>query len=109
MRDTQARQVRWETCEIVCIKSNPAAIGKNQWEFRAEAVGPNGHYWASPPYLTHVNPHANFDQISKESINYIRYVVVSLVRALTQDGWEPLDIFGSHWYSHRFRRKIKTP
>jgi hypothetical protein len=103
----QAKQAQWETCEVVCAQI-PSAYGKGEWEFRAEASGPRGKYRASASYITKINPHADFDFLPKENTNYIRYVLVSLVRALIQDGWEALELPGAHWYSYRFRRRV-TP
>jgi len=107
--EAMSKQVKWEVCEIVCTQLPTNAKGNRDWEFRAEASGPNGKYLAAAPYVSTVNPDAPGDTLSKDKSNYIRYVHSSLVRTLVQDGWEPLELLGSRWYSYRFRRRVGSP
>jgi ribosomal protein L40E len=103
-----AKTARWETCEIVCTQLPAASKGGREWEFRAEATGPRGKFTASASYVSTVNPHLSQESMTKDKSNYVRHVLSSLMRALVQDGWEPLDLLGAHWYSYRFRRRLPS-
>lgn len=102
----QVEEPDWEVCEITCARIEVGRGSKDEWEFRAQVGGSESSVLACDPYVTTVNPHADFEYLSRENNNYIRNVFTSMVRELESSGWEPLDLHGKHWYSYRFRKRV---
>ncbi len=105
--------MEFEQCEIRAKRYDVFPLSC-EFEFVAEAVGPNGGYVVarterfSPyePSLMHLffMPRHNFYE--PDDKRYQRAFFDELVDYLTRDGWESLLESGVYWFSRRFRRRV---
>ena len=94
-------EAKYETCEIGWDKPSRLSLSLVFW---AKAIGPNGSYSAGEvkftpgPFRQRAYPESN-ESNAVEAVN-------TLIKQLTQDGWQPLTR-GEGWFSYRFQRQVK--
>jgi len=105
---TARTELRWEYCEIVCIR-NGFLGGKSY--FMAQAVGSNGRYEAArstKPFGT--IPTTNGDEPETHawgSEKKAKAALDEIIATLHSDGWEPAGK-GSEWWEYKFRRQVRS-
>lgn len=60
------QEPRWESCEIVWAQVHKIEPETGESEFFAKARGSKGQFRSSESYVTNVDPHANFEDLSRE-------------------------------------------
>jgi hypothetical protein len=97
----QVDEQKWEICEIKSAWKQ--GLFSNEYRFWAEATGPNGLYNAgeSPKF------NMGATEVPWESGKEAHAPLRALMNKLAQDGWEPLAAQGHHWFSYKFRRRVK--
>lgn len=100
---------KWDTCEIEWIASplNPLEFFGVTRTFRgkfiAKAVGQQGVYIVGE--TSELKPWTMNEGVPPPQ-NDLRTAVDNLIGKLTRAGWQPTDARGTHWYGHRFKKKV---
>jgi zinc ribbon protein len=97
--DESVTEAKYETCEIGWDKAGLLSL-----EFWAKAIGPNGVYNAGEVKFT-PGPFRQREYPDNDESNACE-ALNTLIKQLTQDGWQPLTR-GPYWYNYRFQRRVK--
>ncbi|MCL4393240.1 MAG: hypothetical protein M1482_00180 [Chloroflexi bacterium] len=100
----------WETCEIT-FETNSRSSNR----FIASAVGPSGAYEAGRSealtggaFFEILDDLAGVEkQGPSPEVERNVKVLHALVAQLVEEGWEPTEENGQHWWSVRFKRKTR--